>query len=254
MLSLRGDREELLHNTLTVYDLMKQAKFHASDYLAVAAYQIASNAPKEKHQQAVSNARAFYDAMKARHWFLTSSDDTIFAAMLGLSNIDANEGAERIEQLFQRLKGEFLSGNSVQALSQILVLGGKSEASVQHVLELRDTLRSKKIRLDKMYTLPALGVLALLPAPGNVIARDILEAQAFLRTQKGFGAFSVMSQELLLYAAAIISSGYAENMDTGITAASISTSIASIIIAQQTAIILAAVTASHAATSSASSS
>jgi len=160
---------------------------------------------------------------------------------------------KEIEQLFQRMKKEFWSSNSVQALSQILVLGGKCEEAVQHILELRDTLRSKKIRLDKTYTLPALGVLALLPVGGDVIAQDIWEAQAFLRAQKGFGAFSVTSQELLLYAAAIISSSYAEDMDAGITAASISTSIASIIIAQQAAMI-AAFAASGAAASPAASS
>ena len=100
-----------------------------------------------------------------------------------------------------------------------------------------------------MYTLPALGVLALLPVPGDVIARDLLEAQAFLRAQKGFGAFSVGSQELLLYAAAIVSSSYAEGMDS-ITTATVSTSIANIIIAQQAAMI-AAFAASSAATAAA---
>jgi hypothetical protein len=253
MLSLRNNREELLGNTLSVYEMMKTAKFRASDYLVVAAYQIAANAPKEQFGQAVERARAFYDAMKARRWFHTGQDDTIFAAMLGLSDLDPNEGADRVEQLFQQMKREFWSGNSVQALSQILVLSGKCEEVVQHILELRDTLRSKKVRLDKTYTLPALGVLALLPVDGDVLAGDILEAQEYIRAQKGFGAFSVTSQELLLYAAAVISSSYAEDADNGITAASVSTSIASIIIAQQAAMI-AAFAASSAAASAAASS
>jgi len=252
MLSLREDREELFRNTLAVYESLKQAKFRASDYLVVAAYQIAANSPKERHQQAVSSARAFFDAMKARRRFHTGHDDVIFAAMLGLSGRDPIQGAEKIEQFFQRLKKEFWSGNSVQALSQILVLGDKCEEAVQHILDLRDTLRGQKVRLDKTYTLPALGVLALLPIDGGVLAQDILEAQAFLRAQKGFGAFSVTSQELLLYAAAIISSSYADGMVNAITTASVSTSIASIIIAQQMAMI-SAITASSAAASAASS-
>ena len=102
-----------------------------------------------------------------------------------------------------------------------------------------------------MYTLPSLGVLALLPVTGDVIARDLIEAQAFLRAQKGFGAFTVGSQELLLYSAAITSSSYAESMDN-ITTASVSTSIANIIIAQQAAMI-AAFAASAAAAAAASS-
>ena len=252
MLSLCENREEQFSNTLFVYSLLKSEKLRASDYLAVAAYQIAANAPKERHSQAVDSTRAFYAGMKTKHWFHTGKDDYIYAAMLGLSGINADTGAERIEKLYKRLKPEFWSGNSVQALSQILVLGNKSDEAVQHILSLRDTLRSKKIRLDKMYTLPALGVLALLPVEGDVLAQDILEAQTSLRAQKGFGAFSVTSQELLLYAAAIISSSYAENTDNSLITASVSTSIASIIIAQQTAIIAAAASSGAAATAASS--
>ena len=251
MLSLRDDRERLLTDTLEVYGLLKKAKFPTSDYLAVAAYQIAANVPYAQYGQAAANTRAFYEEMKARRWFQTGRDDTIYAAMLGLSGKNPVEGAEQIEQLFQRLKSEFSSKNSVQTLSQILVLGGKREEAVQHVLDLRNVLRGNNIKLDKIYTLPALGVLSLLPIGGEVIARDILEAQAFLRTQKGFGVFSLTSQELLLYASSIIASIYAENLDS-INAASISTSIASIIIAQQIAIISAAAS-SAAVTASASS-
>lgn len=251
MLSLRDDKERLFADTLEVYDLLKKAKFHASDYLVVAAYQIASNSHIEQRGQTVANTRAFYEEMKAHRWFHTGQDDTIYAAMLGLSGKDPRDGAEQIEQLFQRLKSEFWSKNSVQALSQILVLGGKCEEAVQHVLDLRNVLRNKGIKLDKTYTLPALGVLSLLPVEGAVLAQDILEAQAYLREQKGFGAFSVTSQELLLYAAAIISSSYAENSD-GINTASISTSVTNIIIAQQTAIIAAAAASSAAAANSSS--
>lgn len=248
MLSLKHNREELLADTLSVYSLLKNMRFHTSDYLAIAAYQIAANAPKERHELVVSRTRAFYEGMKSRRWFLTGQDDYIFAAMLGLSDIDPNEGAERIEKLFQNLKPEFWTKNSVQALAQILVLSGQSDEAVSRVLSLRSVLRSNNVKLDKMYTLPSLGVLCLLPVDGDVIARDILDAQAFLKTQKGFGAFSVSSQELLLYAAAIVSAYYSE--DQSIMTASISTSIASIIIAQQAAMI-AAIASSNAAAASA---
>ena len=254
MLSLQGNREELFRHTMSVYDMLKNVKFRSSDYLAVAAYQIATNANSEQYQHVAKRAKMFYDGMKARHFFHTGQDDYIYAAMLGLSDIDVEAGTERIEQLYQRLKSEFWSGSSVQALSQVLVLGGKSDDSVHRILSLRDALRSWRIKLDKMYTLPALGVLALLPVDADSIAQDILDARDFLRTQKGFGAFSVTTQELLLFSAAIAASCYAEDMKNDIITASVSTSIASIIIAQQTAIIVAASASTAAATAAASSS
>lgn len=75
--------------------------------------------------------------------------------MLGLTDLDAAVGVERIEQLYSRLKGEFWDKNSVQALAQVLVLGESDDSIANRVLVLRDTLRAQKIKLDKTYTLPA---------------------------------------------------------------------------------------------------
>ena len=188
--------------------------------------------------------------MALYHWVYTGKDDYIFAAMLGLSDIDIETGTERIEQLYQQLKSEFWSKNSVQALAQILGLGEESHEIVNRVLSLRDALRNQNIKLDKRYTLSSLGVLALLPADVDTIAQDLRYVLKFLRSQKGFGFFSVTTQELLLFAVAIVASGYTENMKNTAGTASISTSIASIIIAQQTAVIVAASSASAASHSS----
>lgn len=125
LLSLSDEKETLLANTFAVYDLMKEAKFRASDYLVVAAYQIAANATSDRYQRTVERAKLFYDSMKAKHRFLTGQDDYIFSAMLGLSDIDVESGVDRMEQLYVTLKPEFMSGNSVQALTQVLVLGKK---------------------------------------------------------------------------------------------------------------------------------
>ena len=251
MLSLQANRDQMFSNTLLVYDMLKTEKFRASDYLTIAAYLVAANTNSEHYRHTVERAKEFYDGMKQRRWFQTGQDDYIYSVMLGLSDIDTVTGIERIEELYQRLKPEFWSGNSVQALSQVLVLGGKTNEAADHILTLRDTFRNRKIKLDKMYTLPALGVLALVPIGGDVLAQDIMEVQIFLRTQKGFGSLSVTTQELLLYSAAVISSVYAEEMKSNIIT-STSTSIASIIIAQQVAVI-AAVSASTSAAASSSS-
>ncbi|MDQ0194224.1 DUF4003 family protein [Paenibacillus wynnii] len=87
LLSLSTDRQTQLAHTLAVYDMMKNAKFRASDYLVVAAYQIAANTTSDQYLRTVERVKAFYDGMKAHHRFLTGQDDYIFAAMLGLSDI-----------------------------------------------------------------------------------------------------------------------------------------------------------------------
>lgn len=55
------------------------------------------------------------------------------------------------------------------------------------------------MKLYKAYTLPILGILALLPVEIDTIVREIGVARDTLRAQKGFGSLSVTTQELLLF-------------------------------------------------------
>lgn len=75
LLSLSSERERLIADALAVYDLLKSLKFRASDYLVIAAYQIASRTTPDQHQAVAARTRAFYDSMKAHHRFLTGQDD-----------------------------------------------------------------------------------------------------------------------------------------------------------------------------------
>jgi hypothetical protein len=253
MLSLKDNAQEHFSNTLLVYDLLKKAKLRASDYLVVAAYEIAVNAAPDTYQQTVTRAREFYSGMKAQSWFNTGEYDYIFSAMLALSDIDVKAGVEQIDSLYKQLKPAFYAKNSVQTLAQILVISKSCSQAAEKVLALREALKSQKIRLDKTYTLPSLGVLAMLPVETNILIQDILEAQDFLRRQKRFRAFSVTKQETLLLSSALVASVYADDMSNGIITASLSTSIASIIIAQQIAVIMAASASGAAAAAAASS-
>lgn len=250
LLSLSADQQQLLAGTLAVYDLLKEAKFRASDYLVVAAYQIAAHSTPDQYLRTVERARQFYDSMKTKHRFLTGQDDYIYAAMLGLSDIEIGQGVERMEQLYTTLKPEFLSGNSVHALTQVLVLGQEASEAAVRVLALRDAFRAQGIRLDKEYTLSSLGVLSLLPGNKEELVTDVSETYEFLRTQKGFGNWSITKQELLLLSAALVAFQYVEDVRNGMLTTMLSTSITNIVIAHQTAIAVAAASSAAAAASS----
>ena len=64
MLSLTTDELTRLQQTLQVHDLMKEIKFRNSDYLVMAAYQIAAQVQPEQYQVNVERAKSFYDRMK----------------------------------------------------------------------------------------------------------------------------------------------------------------------------------------------
>lgn len=249
MLSLAENSEKLLADTLDVYELLKKERFWGSDYLVVAAYQIASNTSEDRFRSAASRMRSFYDGMKEQHPLLTSYDDYIFSAMLGLSDISITDGTERLEQLYRMLKQDFFSGNGVQALAQVLVLANRTTEIVERVLTLRQMLRDLGLKMENQYTLSSLGVLALLPGTADDISRDVAEAFEYLRGQKGFSAWSFSKQELELFSAALTAYEHLDAVRDGILAMNLTTSITNIIIAQQAA--MAAAISASAATSAA---
>lgn len=248
MLSLAEDGEKRFSDTLHVYDLLKEARFWGSDFLAIAAWQIASNTSPDDFGNAVWKMRSYYDGMKAQHPLLTNSDDYVYAAMLGLSDVEEATGVERMERLYRELKPEFLSGNGVQALCEVLVLGDQAAESMSRVLALRQALRLSHLKMENQYTLPSLGILTLLPGTVEEIVSDMDETFWKLRAQKGFGAWSVTKQELVLYASALVAYERVGAIRNGLLTTALCTSITNIIIAQQAAMI-AAVSASAAAAS-----
>ena len=250
MLSLSDDPQARLNDTLHVYEMMKAHQFGASDYLVLAAYEIAQHANPERYEEAIVRTRTFYDGMKKNHRMLTSHDDYVFAAMLGLSDLEPEASLKRMEQLYAELKPELRAGNGLQALTQLLVLGEADLGTGVRLLELRDLLRQRKIRLDKEYTLPSLGLLALLPQETRILADEIEENAAYLREQKGFGAWSILDQELLLIVSSLLVSRSVNDARQQLSAPAASSVLANLLIAQQAAAIASIATVTVIASSS----
>lgn len=254
LISLADDPEAMFANTLDVYKILKELKFRASDYLAIAAYQIASETTLENYRKAAERARAFYDGAKQTHWMLTSQDDYIYTSMLGLSDLDVNFATNRMEQLYVALKPEFTWGNSVQSLTQVLVLGDDTSGTIARLVALKKSFRDRGMKLDKEYTLSSLGILAMLPVDDRQLVDDVAEVAEFLRTQKGFGVLSLSKQEILLLAASLVSNRYIDDVKNGLLTTTLSTSLTNILLAQQAACIAGTAAVVAASTSSSSSS
>ena len=255
LLSLSPDPKGLLDKMREVYDLLFKTIFHVSYYLAVAAYVIAANASPEHYAETIGRMETFYRNMKAKHFLITGQDDYIYAALLGLSDANVEELSGRIDNIYDSLKHKFINKDNVQVLALILALNGSEANPSENVLNLRKAFKDRGVGIDGAYTLPMLGFFTLLNADANDMINEIAEVTTYLRAVKGFGPASVMSQELLIYASAFIAGGYAsrtqtQNSQGGAVNAAVSSAITNIIIAQQTAMIIAIITAVSASTSS----
>ncbi len=245
LLSLAHDPGEQLSSILNVYDRMKAQGFRVSDYLAIAAYLIASRVKPERYDDAIGRAYAFYSGLKEEHRFITGHDDYAYAAMLGLSEADVGESLTRIENTFQELKRTFRDANSIQALSLVLVVGDASGEAVSSVIALREAFRKAKLRTN----LAVLGLLALLPTETDQVVAQVVEAIGLLRTKKGFGQWSIGKEEALLYASSLVASTIGSSTARDVIP-TLTTDFATLLIAQQAA--LMAIAASSAAVSASS--
>lgn len=234
-----------------IYNLMKKHKISASEYTVLAAMSIADNDAVTEPEAIVEKAKTLYDRMKKDHPFLTSSEDTTFAALLAMSGLAEDVVEKEMEVCYKTLLPEFSSSNAVQSLSHILALDERNaEEKCKEVVALRDMLKDKGKKYDSA-AISILGGLIMLDVDKEQIVSDILEVDAYLKEQKGFGFWGIGEKQRLMYASALVMNYYTsggEKMETAMLTSSIA-----VMIAEEMAM-LAAITAANAAAASAANS
>ena len=250
MMAVDSDPEGKLNKALTVYDALKE-RFWGSQYLPVASMIIADAVELARYDETAARTRRIYERMKNEHPFLTSGEDSVFAAMLALSRLTDEQVVAEAEACYDLLKPEFFSGNAVQSLSHVLALSeGRAEEKCAATLGLFRNLKERGYQYGTNYELATLGVLAMLPADRRAVMADVMEVDDFLSGQKGYGFFGLGRKQRIMHAGMLVTSDYIGQSDTMRTAAVGGT--LSLIAAQQAAM-CAAIAASAAAASSASS-
>ncbi len=245
-MTLSDEPDVLFDRMLKVYDLLKK-HFWSSDYLPVAATVIADSAEEYRYAQIAERTRTIYEMMSKEHPFLTSSEDSVFSAMLAMSELSNEQIIRECEKGYEILKGEFFYSNAVQSLSHVLALSeGTIESKCSASLALYNELKSKGYKYTTSYGLATLGVAALLPTDRKYIVNDIIDVDKFLSKQKGYGFFGLDSRQRLMHATMLVTSDYVGTEGSPELASVVST--LSLIAAQQAAL-CAAIAASSAANS-----
>ena len=252
LLSLEEDPEKRLEKVLSAHKALR-SRFMASDYLALAAWTL-SDLDEDSLDQTADRARALYGRMRKEHPLLTGSEDTVFTALLALSDRDDDALIRDTEASYALLKTRFLSGDSMQTVSHILALDPRSPGEkTAKLTELYDAVVQNGIKYGRTRELALLAPLALTDADSGVIAREMLTVYDRLENVKGWtGIFGYDRRQRAMHAAMLVSdlhdpaAGRANMMIAQQTTLNA-------VIAQQMAV-CAAVTASAAASSAASSS
>lgn len=253
MLSLHSEPEASFKGILQVYGDLKAEGFHASHYLVLAATTVALHADSLKYKQIVMDAKKHYQAMKEDHRFITSYDDYGIAALLAMSELPVPQTEREMENCFRILKEDFFGSNAVQSLAQVLAFSEENYADkCRRVRELNNELRKRKCKFGSDIELSLLAVLSLLGEESMKLSEEIAELTEYLKEKKGFGGWSVSSKERLLFASALVCNEYLQSGNDLVTI-TLSSSVISILLAQQMAVITASAVAASAAATSTSS-
>jgi len=254
MLALDDSPTDRLDKAREVYSLLKE-RFFGSEYLPVASMILSRTVESERYGEICERTRRIYDLMKKEHPFLTSSEDSVFAAMLALSDKSDEDILRECETCYGLLKERFFDSNAVQSLSHVLALSddGMRTASdkCRDTIRLFDILKEKKNKYGTGYELATLGVLAMLPCGLDGAIRDLIEVSEFLKAQKGYGFFGLGRTQRLMHAGMIVTSEHLGG-DDAMNSAAIGSTLS--MIAAQQAATCAAITASVAAANAASHS
>jgi len=253
LLYLEDNYKMIFNNMLEVSKKMKEKKFKNSAYSPLAAYTIAKEVSSEEWNYRIDRMRDFYNYMKQNHFWLTSSDDYVLAAVLAISDLDAEKTSKDFENCYRYLNDiAFRKSNDLQTLSHILAIGEESvEIKCKKTVEIYKGFKEQKLKLAYS-SLATLGVLALVTSDIGKIVKEVLEVYDYINNKKGYGAWSIDKSMRAMLAASLVTDAYVEEIKKGVVQVALGNSINAIIIAQQQAMIAAACAASAAAASASS--
>lgn len=238
-------------------DLLKANGFKKSQYQPMMCYTLDSLLFADKIQDmaiqtesyrvsVVEKGREVYDHMKANHPWITGGDDYGLALIIA----HANKDMDRVERIYDGLHEHGLKkGNDLQSLANILSLTEESESDIiDRVLEFIKISKSKGLKINtSMYS--GLGLIALVENDHKHLEHVIEVTNELKKTKK----FKWLDKKLLfMFAVAIISEELKHELSTKtIMETTLAVTIEELIMAQ-TAVMIAAITATTAASTAGS--
>lgn len=227
--------EQLMDRGLEVYKRLKK-DFISSSYLPLTAMMIAQMTAEEYYEELAARTSTLYKRIRAEHPFLTNREDSPLCALMAFSNKTDDELIQDMEDCHKILKSQFIHENAVQSLTHVLALFPEpAKLKCEKTMQLFHALKDAGKKYGTYYELPVLGVLAMTGVPVQEIVQEMIEIEAWLAKQKGFGLWSnITSKQRLMYAGILAQKDYIKT-DAVQTAAT--GSIMAMILAQEIVLI-----------------
>lgn len=202
---------EKLASVLATYGKLR-AHFAPSAYLAISSYLLDG-----KDTDTVARTYAFYRVMKDAHPFLVTGKSIPYAALTSTSDVSDKEFRERTEITYLKLRGSFPASSRLFA-SYLTAISKKDEQECfERLVVLFESLRAEGLRFGKRHELPLLALFALTDEDIDTVTDEMVQADEYLRSQRGFGA-SIGARSRLAFAAICLCQSYKNGESSQINA------------------------------------
>lgn len=204
-MAVAEDAERYFEDVDSIVQQIKSLKWIEADYKVLAAMTLRDHLDMEDVPRAVEKMVTLYQGMKEQHPWLTSGEDVPFAAILAVSDMDTDALMTEMENCYQELSRTFRDKNAMQSLSHILAIDpADTQKKCRKVEAIFDILKENKHKYGTGPELTVLGTLSMLDLPAEQVATEIMEADDYLKSKKGFGTLAMGDTVRRMYAALLV--------------------------------------------------
>ena len=231
MLALGESPEKRMALAQDRYRMLRRM-FRGTEYLVLAAFLLDDLADTALTEETGARGKALCRRMNQKHRLLTDKTDSVFAALMALSDKTDDELIDGTEACYRILKRRF-SGGGAQTAAQVLSMAdGTPEEKAERVTALYDALADAGVRYGRSGEIAPLAALSLADSPALTLAEEIRDADEFLKGQKGYAPKETDEKQRAMQAVMIVSDRYAGTEKVNVT---VMTNILDMLFSRQTA-------------------
>ncbi|OPJ57067.1 DUF4003 family protein [Alkalithermobacter paradoxus] len=240
--------KEKFMEILKYYEKLRKAGFKGGNYLPLASYSLTSTYNKDNVEKIINRAYDIYSDIKKKHPWITGEQDYPLCILLASLNKDIDIITKEVERCYNELNKEgFSKGNNLQFLSHILSLSEEeSTLKAKRCKNIYDKLKDNKLKIGSEYY-AVLGIISLLGDDIDRALNDVISTSNYIN---GLKKYKWLGKGMnILLASSIISWEYINTNKHEFIETTFGISV-EVLIAAQTAAVLACVTACTAVSSS----
>lgn len=255
-MALSSNPEQYLDDLIWIFDIVKKKHALEEDYVLLSSMIILDSGRKAGTETIKEKTEAIMKAMSKEHPFLTSSEDFALATLLAMTDRSVDAIISDMEECYTYARKELkikADADSIQAIAQILALqGGNIRSRCDKIADLFESFKEHKSKFGSSLQFPALATLIDIDMDLDKLVEEIIEAAALLKTNKGFGDFTLDNKDRLMFSAVLASEVFTD--DAGIFGSHINTavmtsSVISMIIAEEVCMMVCMMTMMSASSS-----